>query len=84
MAQHIEGSADKAVDVDWVERQESVKEWIKERVADRDERSPQQQLDVLDERLGKDVGADKERKRLKQLIRLDAARRRRTRSMTAA
>jgi len=41
-----------------------------ERNEARSERSPQQQLAVLDERLGKGVGAEKERARLKKLIRM--------------
>jgi len=41
-----------------------------ERNEARSERSPQQQLAVLDERLGKGVGAEKERARLKKLMRM--------------
>lgn len=40
----------------------------KERQAVRDSRSSQQQLDVLDDTLGKDQGARKERSRLKKLL----------------
>jgi len=40
----------------------------KERTEARSKRTPQQQLDLLDQRLGKGVGAQKERAKLTKLI----------------
>lgn len=45
------------------------REDAKKRKEERDRRSPQQQLDLLDQRLGRGIGAKKERERLLNQIR---------------
>lgn len=49
-------------------RKKAQAEAREQRAVDRAARTPQQQLDVLDARLGKGVGASRERARLQKLI----------------
>ena len=58
------------------ERQSSAKE----RKQRREKRSPQEQLALLDRRLGKGVGARKERARLKKLIKEKKERKKRAKT----
>lgn len=48
----------------WTERQENKREIRESNLAERAKRSPKQQLAVLDRRLGKGIGAKRERAKL--------------------
>ncbi len=52
----------------WFDHDDAVLDRVDERVAARAKRSPRQQLKVLDDRLGKNVGAQAERAKLESLI----------------
>ncbi len=49
-------------------RKEELREVVEENTKERAKRSPQQQLDLLDERLGIGIGAVRERKHLQKLL----------------
>jgi hypothetical protein len=66
MAQVTEAQA-KAREV-WAERKAAKLETALQRKAEREKRSPQEQLDLLDKRLGKDQGAARERARLQAML----------------
>ena len=50
------------------QQKEELREVAERNAMERAKRTPQQQLDLLDNRLGKDIGAVRERKRLKKLL----------------
>ena len=50
------------------QRRADLLEVVEENKSTRAKRSPQQQLDLLDERLGHGLGAGRERKRLQKLL----------------
>ena len=50
------------------QRRADLLEVVEENKSARTKRSPQQQLDLLDERLGAGIGASRERKRLQGLL----------------
>lgn len=66
MAQVTEAQA-KAREV-WAARKEAKLESALQRKAEREKRSPKEQLALLDKRLGKDQGAARERARLQTML----------------
>ncbi len=50
------------------QRREELREVAEENARERAKRTPQQQLDLLDKRLGKGIGAERERKHLQKLL----------------
>jgi len=50
------------------QRREELREVAEQNANERAKRTPQQQLDLLDKRLGKGVGAVRERKHLQKLL----------------
>ena len=50
------------------QRRMELRERAEKNAEERTKRTPQQQLDLLDERLGKDAGAMRERKHLQKLL----------------